>query len=311
MMSHRRSPFRHILILADIEGSSGCWSYEASKFLTPEWARACLDMSLDVAAVVRSLFEAGVERVTVQDYHRTGFNLLPELIDKKARVVQGYRPGPIPGLGTSFDAEAVIMLGMHAASGRDGFLPHTLTSRFRSLEANGRRLPEVVLFAASLAPYGVKPIFFSGCMEACWQAVRAIRGLSAFALDKGNPQAFSPGEWRQELAEMATDALMARPPAPFNPPGPFRVQVTIRGTESDAAGLASRWGLNSSGNIISFTSTHLSQLYQTLTRLAYLTPLTKTALPLSLRLYRIVGRTGLHWVRRHLNRRFPGWLNQA
>ena len=36
-------------IIADIEGSSDCWSYEGSSFMTAEWARACLGMTRDVA----------------------------------------------------------------------------------------------------------------------------------------------------------------------------------------------------------------------------------------------------------------------
>ena len=38
---------------------------------------------------------------------------------------------------------------MHAASGTDGFLSHTLTSRIAQLEVNRRPLAEVELFAVS------------------------------------------------------------------------------------------------------------------------------------------------------------------
>ena len=145
-------PFRHILIIADIEGSSGCGSYRASSFMTEPWARACRDMSRDVDAVVKQLFAAGVRQVTVKDFHRTAYNLLPELIDARARIVCGYRRGPVPGLGHPGDVDAAMMIGMHAASGTAGFLAHTLTSRLASLRVNGRPLAEVELFAASLAP---------------------------------------------------------------------------------------------------------------------------------------------------------------
>jgi hypothetical protein len=128
--------FDSVLIIADIEGSSGCWSYRASAFKTHEWVAACVDMTRDVAAVVHVLLDNGVQRVIVKDFHRTGFNLLPEMIDSRARVVQGYKVGPVPGIGDPGSAEAVIFLGMHAASGSNGFMAHTLTSRIR------RRLTE-------------------------------------------------------------------------------------------------------------------------------------------------------------------------
>ncbi|MBW2721828.1 MAG: M55 family metallopeptidase, partial [Deltaproteobacteria bacterium] len=58
--------FENVLIITDIEGSSGCWDYRASSFMTHEWSRACLGMTLDVSAVVRALFDAGVKHVTVK-----------------------------------------------------------------------------------------------------------------------------------------------------------------------------------------------------------------------------------------------------
>ncbi len=140
-----KNPYRLILVLADIEGSSGCGSYRASSFLTKPWARACAAMSRDVDAVVKGLFEAGVQRVTVKDFHRTGYNLIPEMIDSRARITCGYHQGPVPGLGDPGDADAAMMIGMHAAAGTAGFLAHTLTSRLASLTVAGRPLAEVEL----------------------------------------------------------------------------------------------------------------------------------------------------------------------
>ena len=168
--------FRRVLIIADIEGSSGCWDYAASSFLKPEWALACADMTLDVAAVVQALFSKGVQEIVVKDFHRTGFNLLPEWIDRRARVDQGYTAGPIPGMGDPGRAEAVLFVGLHAASGSEGFLPHTMTSRLAQVQVNGRLLPEVTLFAALLASHGIRPVFFSGCPAACRQAAAEIQG---------------------------------------------------------------------------------------------------------------------------------------
>ena len=135
--------------------------------MTKDWARACLEMTRDVQAVVQALFDNGVETIRIKDFHRTGYNLLPELIDSRSEIVHGYHAGPVPGMGSPGDAEAVIFLGMHAASGTDGFLAHTLTSRVDLVEVNGDPLAEIQLFASSLAPWGLKPIFFSGCPVAC------------------------------------------------------------------------------------------------------------------------------------------------
>ena len=128
--------------------------------MTVEWSLACLEMTRDVNALATALLRAGVERVIVQDFHRTGYNILPEYIVPEVEIRSGYRLGPVPGMGYPGDANVVMFLGMHAASGTEGFLPHTLTSRILRLEVNGKPLPEVALFAASLAPFGVRPVFF-------------------------------------------------------------------------------------------------------------------------------------------------------
>jgi D-amino peptidase len=88
------SPFRRILILADIEGSSGCGSYRASSFLRRSWAKACVEMSRDVDAVVKGLFAAGVEKVTVKDFIGLPTICLPKAIDQRARLVSGLPVGP-------------------------------------------------------------------------------------------------------------------------------------------------------------------------------------------------------------------------
>ena len=125
-------------LIADIEGCSGCFDYGASSFMGKGWPKACREMSLDINAVVTALFHARVENVYVKDFHRTGHNLFPRMIDSRATLIQGYAKGPVPGIGNPTDATGLIMVGMHAPSGADGFLPHTLTSRISRLIVNGR-----------------------------------------------------------------------------------------------------------------------------------------------------------------------------
>ena len=293
--------FDHILIIADIEGSSGCWNYRASSFLTREWGLACLEMTLDVNAVVTALFDAGVRQVTVKDFHRTGYNLLPELIDSRAQIVPGYRSGPVPGLGDPGDAEAVMFLGMHAAAGTEGFMAHTLTSRIMWLEVNKKPLAEVELFSASLAPHGVKPIFFSGCPTACAQAKAAIKKIDTYPIDKSaGPERFDADSWRSGLVSAALNSLNNLATEPYTPAGPFAAEVTWRGGESVAQNLARRWGFDHEGARIFIEATDIHSLYLDLIRLCYLTPLAEKILPFGLLLYNLTGRLGLTWTRRRL-----------
>ena len=293
--------YHHILIIADIEGSSGCGSYQASSFLTRPWARACAAMSRDVNAVVSGLFDAGVRRVTVKDFHRTGYNLLPELIDNRARILSGYRRGPIPGLGDPEDADAAMMIGMHAASGTAGFLPHTLTSRLASLIVNGRPLAEVELFSASLAPFGIPAVFFSGCPTACSQARERIQGIQTLAIDKSiSPEALDAHQWRSDLAKAAVESLAGISVAPYCPDGPFHAQISIRDGAAAAAKMADPWDFKRTGATVFIDAPNIHALYHSLIRLCYLPPMAEKTLPYSLALFNWVGRLGRMWVRRKL-----------
>jgi D-amino peptidase len=298
-----QNPINKILIIADLEGSSGCWNFAASAFLTDDWCRACLEMSRDVDSVVGALFDAGVKTVAIKDFHRTGYNLFPELIDSRATIISGYRRGPIAGIGNPKDAQAVMFLGMHAASGSDGFLAHTLTSRIARLEVNHHLLSEIELFAASLAPRGIRPIFFSGCPVACKQAAAVIENINCFPIDKScGSENFDFGSWRSALAQAAVKSLSNHKTRPYIPAGPFDAQVTMRDGEAEAARLARRWKFEQVGAQIRICCTSIHQLYLELVRLCYLTPTIEKILPLALAAFNLKGRIGIIRARRRLKK---------
>lgn len=299
-MKQIKTPYyKHILIIADIEGSSGCWSYKASQFLTKEWASACEMMSEDIAVTVKTLFDSGVEHVTVKDFHRTGFNILPELIDPRARLVSGYIKGPVPGIGNTDGAEAVMFIGFHAASGTDGFLAHTLTSRIESIKMNGKLVTEVELFASSLAPYGVTPIFFSGCKTACAQARNIIKTITTHEIDKTKgANNFNLKIWRAALAKKAAKSILNRSCSFTVPKGSFSVIVTMRDGDKTAEKFSKRWRLRHSGRDILFDANDIHTVYIQLIRLCYLTPLVEKFSGISLLLYNLYGRIGRAYVRR-------------
>jgi D-amino peptidase len=288
----------NILIISDIEGSSGCWDYESSSFLKEKWAFACLEMSLDVNAVAEALFKNGAERIIVKDFHRTGYNLLPEFIHPRVKLVSGYRTGPVPGLGDPESSTAVMMLGMHSASGSGGFLAHTMTSRIKKLTVNEELMSEIELFAASLAPWNISPVFFSGCPVACLQAEEAVKNISTYPIDKSHGEGSLESEsWRKGLAEAAVKAMGNHSTVPFKKEGPFKAILSMREGSEYAGKLAARWGFSSTGNKIFIKADDMNSLYYSLIRLCYLTPVLEKILPLGIRLYNLWGRLGQSWVR--------------
>lgn len=293
----KRRP-ENILLISDIEGSSGCRNYEASSFMGRDWPEACLEMTLDVNAVVTALFDAGVKSVTIKDFHRTGYNLFSEKIHPRAQLVSGYHMGPVPGIGSPGNADAVIFLGMHAASGTPGFLPHTLTSRLSSVIVNGRPMSELELFSASLSPFNIRPIFFSGCPAACYQAVDAIPGIHTFPIDKY--QTINQYEWRKGLAKAAAASLNNFITGPYCPDGPFTAFITMRDGRIAARKLALRWQFKHDGAKVFIDSPDIHTLYRKLIRLCYLTPVIEKILPWGLYAFNLKGRLGIEWARYRL-----------
>ena len=294
-------PFKRILIISDIEGSSGCFGYRTSSFMTKDWRYACVGMTKDVNHVVTGLFDAGVEEITIKDFHRTGYNIIPELIEPPAKVISGYKLGPVPGIKDSINAEAIRFLGMHAASGTKGFLAHTLTSRLARLEVNGKPMSEVELFSASLASYGMRPIFFSGCPVACRQAQAAVKKIHVYPIDKNaGPQNFDADLWRFGLKKAAVQSLNNISTEPYTPKGPFKAVATMRDGEQTARKIALRWDFRRQDARIFIDAPDIHSLYNDLIRLCYLTPLIEKMIPFWLFVYDLWGRFGLAWVRRGL-----------
>lgn len=295
-----RLQHKQILIIADIEGSSGCLDYGASSFMGRGWPKACREMSLDINAVVAALINARVEKIYVKDFHRTGYNLFPRMIDSKATLIQGYAKGPVPGIGNPTDATGLIMVGMHAPSGTKGFLPHTLTSRISRLMVNGKSMSEAQLFSASLAPFGIAPLFFSGCPEACDHVAAAIKDISCLAIDKfSKKKPFDAVSWREKLATMSVLATERTNAQVYNPPGPFHAVVTMREGRKTARKLAVQWNFTQKGADLHLYAKNLQELYGMLINLAYLTPFTQKILPLGLPLYNRMGKLCRLWAETH------------
>ena len=303
----RLSDYRHILIVADIEGSSGCWDYQGSAFMTRDWVRACESLTADVSAVAEALLRAGVSSVQVKDFHRTGYNLLPDRLPAAVELISGYRAGPVPGLGDPRPAEAVMFLGLHAASGTRGFLAHTLTSRLADIRVNGRILPEVQLFAASLAPFGLQPLFFSGCPVACRQARAVLPGLRTYGIEKAmGPKGVDADAWRRGLSQAAVAALHGPTPELMLPASPLNTVVTFRDGPAAAARIARRWGLVCDGDRIRFQADDIHALYRELIRICYLTPWIEKRLDVLLPLFNLKGQLGMHWLRWQLRKPSAG-----
>lgn len=288
---------RQILIISDIEGSSECRTRASAKFFGKGWPRACVGMTKDVNAVATALYNAGVTRVHIRDFHRTAYNIIPSLVHPKATLNQGYALGPVPGLGAPNGFDGLIMIGMHAPSGSSGFLPHTLTSRIDRVTVNGQLVSEAQLFSAALASFGIPPLFFSGCPDACAHTRKFLPHVETFAIDKFKSGFHAPS-WRKQLADTTVKSLDNKNNQPYNPEGPFQAIVTMARGKDVASTIAHRWGYKRKGRDIYLEVKDYSILFRELSRMAFLTPVGEQLIPIALPLYHLMGRAGLSWVKK-------------
>lgn len=295
--------YRKIYVISDIEGSSLCFDYEASRFMTPGWPEACLGMTDDIDLLCQKLFRAGVEEIIVKDFHRTGYNIFPEMVDQRARVVSGYKRGPVPGFGDPGESEAVMMIGMHASSGSSGFLAHTFTSRIAELKVNGKRVSEAQLFASVLYPRRLVPIFFSACPVGCQEVEEAIPGMETFLIDKsGGRKTFDAKLWRERMTDAAVESLHNQDARPWILEGMMDVHVRMRDGEDVANRMAKKWHLDNKGSTLNFRVKDAHDLFFMLTRISFLTPVTERFLPLALGVFSLMGRMGQAWARNRAGR---------
>jgi len=294
-----------ILILADIEGSTACLKREDAQLFNDGWVRACIGLTLDLNEICRSLLKAGAKHIRIKDFHRTGYNIFKELLIEGVALDQGYKSGPAIGIGDVSGYDLLMMVGLHAASGTPGFLPHTLTSKLAEIEVNDHPLCEAELFASSVAAYGLRPAFFSGCREACSQAAWVIPGLIVCEVEK--PLTEPAAKIREKLAAQAAEALdmfTRNPdqlPPPHRPAGPFDARITMRDGATVAEKMRKRWKLHGSDDMIEFSAPDMTALYWQLIKIAYLTPAICRSLEFSLRAANLAGKIAHLWARRRLN----------
>lgn len=262
-------------IVADLEGSTGAWTREHTLLGTPEWQQARVELTRDINAVCGALWEKGVAGVVIKDFHRTGYNLIPRHLDKRAILVSGYYTGPAIGYGNLHGADFALFVGLHASGGNArGFLPHTLTSRIAEIVINGQRTCEAELFATVLSVFHVPVCFFSGCPAACAEAADKMNWLVTYAVPK-DPEVYADSQRRREYIEEKRRGLSeavrtitdpaSKPLFALKPP--FDCQVLFH--DETEARRRNPWGFPREEKIIRLHSDCFLELYENLLKIAY------------------------------------------
>ena len=215
-----------VYITVDFEGIAGVVDFsQGDPTGGADYALGQKLMTLETNAAVEGALEGGATEVVVNDGHGKARNLMPELMHRKARLIQGrVKPlGICAGIDDSFDL--ALAVGYHAPPSRsDGILNHAYHPYV--LKWNGVEWDEVGLVAAVAGHYGVPLGLVTGddaTIERCESllpphvGVSVKKGLTRFAADSLHPE-----EARERIRAGAKEAVERQ--AEF---GPLRFDAPI------------------------------------------------------------------------------------
>ncbi len=232
----------NVLIAADMEGIAGI---EDCGYCLPShpaaYARGRRLMTEEVLVAIEALRSAGVDRISVGDWHLVGTNI------ERGRMPEGVEVRPIADLALN-EAEpsmtkasggrldAVVMLGHHASTPNPrAFCSHTFVWEMEVL-LDGESLSEVRVFAQALAAEGIPVLVACGdrwMLEELGEGEMGSARLVATKEGDGRARARSR-EVDSARADL-TASIAAALAAPLRPPlardYPAELQVVVEGEE--------------------------------------------------------------------------------
>ncbi|SAL23840.1 peptidase [Caballeronia peredens] len=152
-----------VLISVDIEGVAGVFHPEQTRAGNGEYEQARRWMTREANAAAQGAFDGGASQVWINDSHGGFRNLVPDLLDPRARIVLG-KPrtlGMMAGLESS--PELVFMIGYHARAQSRGILAHTINSAaFARVTLDAEEVGEAALYGRLAEERGARVVLLTG-----------------------------------------------------------------------------------------------------------------------------------------------------
>ncbi len=115
-----------VYVSVDMEGIAGISHPNPTGRTDPGYADAVRLMEAEANAAVLGAFDGGATDVTVNDSHGSMYNLHPEAIDPRARLVQGRKPYSMVEGAADGSFDVALFVGYHARAGHPrGTIAHT------------------------------------------------------------------------------------------------------------------------------------------------------------------------------------------
>ena len=176
-----------VFISVDMEGITGVTHWEDVSRSGKDYDLFRKIMTQEASAAVEGALAAGATEVWVRDSHGSARNILPELLNKEAKLLRNWSGGPqsmVEGIDETFDA--VVFIGYHAKAGTaDALLEHTMTGGITDVSVNGVSLPEAGINALMAGFHDVPVVFVAGDDAICQQVKSLFGNVETVAVKKG------------------------------------------------------------------------------------------------------------------------------
>jgi D-amino peptidase len=145
-----------VYLSADMEGVAGVSHAKPTQRGDALYPQSVDLMVGETNAAIEGAFAGGATDVTVNDSHGQMFNLTPEALDPRARLVQGKKPWSMVEAATDGRFDVALFVGYHARAGHPrGTIAHTYTGRVTLATVNDRPITEASLNGLYLGALGV------------------------------------------------------------------------------------------------------------------------------------------------------------
>ncbi len=175
-----------VYISVDMEGVTDVINWdETSKGDDYQYYRTL--MTKEANAAVEGALESGAAEIYVRDAHNSARNIIPDMLNKKAKLIREWSGGPysmMEGIDSSFDA--VLFIGYHAkAMTPDSTLKHTMSGTILDLKVNDVSLPESGWNGLIAGYCDVPVVFISGDKAVCEQSKSIFGEIYTLAVKEG------------------------------------------------------------------------------------------------------------------------------
>ena len=227
-----------VFISVDMEGIAGLVNSESTGRSGADYGYFRRIMSAEANAAVLGAFDAGASEVVVRDSHGSARNILPDLLDPRARLIRDWSGGPlsmVEGIDESFDA--LVFIGYHARAGTpDAIIDHTMSGNVTDFAMNGVSLPEAGINALIAGLFGVPVVFVAGDQAICDQVTGLFGDVRTVAVKQGigaASEGLHPDVANTRIREGVADAVRNRDQyRPYTMTPPYTMVLKLKSEAS-------------------------------------------------------------------------------